>query len=74
MQQHRDTWKVVTLGIALTGLGIAGAGVAGADRSAPNTAPEPTAISVEAPAAETALLALDNSWDDSPDNSWDNSY
>ncbi|KUI44735.1 hypothetical protein AU198_14455 [Mycobacterium sp. GA-1199] len=74
MQQRRDAWKVVTLGVALTGLGIAGAGVAGADGSAPNAAPESAAIGVEVPTADTTLLALDDSWDDSPDTSWDDSF
>lgn len=77
--QRRETWKVVTLGVALTGLGITGVGVAHAD--GPSTAPEPAAISVEAPAAvDDAVPAMDDSfddtyWDDSHgDNSWDNSF
>ena len=39
------TWKVLTLGAALTGLGVAGAGVAAAEEGIPLAAPQPVSVS-----------------------------
>jgi hypothetical protein len=39
------TWKVLTLGAALTGLGVAGAGVAAAEEGVPLAAPQPVSVS-----------------------------
>ncbi|MGV0836756.1 hypothetical protein [Mycolicibacterium thermoresistibile] len=76
------TWKVVTVGAALTGLGVLGAGAAhGA------TEPVPASVGpvVEAPVVDWAtafdadspdasFFAMDDSWDDSFDDSWDDSW
>jgi hypothetical protein len=69
------TWKVVTIGAALTGLGVVGAGTASAA-----TSPAPTVnATISAPHADwsaafaddspdASFNAMDDSWDDSPDD------
>jgi len=52
-----SSWKILTLGAALTGLGVAGVGVAAADEGTLSTAPQP--ISVSAADGAGAPLAAD---------------
>lgn len=79
------TWKVVTIGAALTGLGVVGAGAANAS---PDAAPAPASVTVQAPLPAFDLPHFDihidrpdfrpvawedTSWDDFywEDTSWD---
>ena len=54
-----STWKVMTLGAALTGLGVAGAGIAAAEEATPLPAVQP--ISVSAADGTGATLVADPS-------------
>lgn len=74
------TWKVVTVGAALTGLGVLGAGAAhGATEAAPAAvgpaveAPEVDwATAFDADRPDSSYVAMDDTWwDDSWDDSWD---
>lgn len=56
MMQRPATWKVITVGAALTGLGIVGAGAAGADTPEPAWVPEFGVVSA------TNVMALDDDW------------
>jgi hypothetical protein len=60
------TWKVLTLGAALTGLGVAGAGVALADERAQPAAPQPITVSVADPAGAPLAAGLSPESADSP--------
>ncbi|TFV55743.1 hypothetical protein E4P42_21885 [Mycobacterium sp. PS03-16] len=77
------TWKVVTVGVAMTGLGLVGAGTA----AAATAAPEPAAVTSSMPMsfdwphadidfdAPGHIVAMDDDtyWDDTPwdDTPWD---
>ena len=54
------TWKILTVGAALSGLGIAGAGVALADGGSPATDVRPIAVSAPAANAPQALAPAVN--------------
>ena len=72
------TWKVVTVGAALTGLGIVGAGTAAASTM---TVPAPASIEVVTEQVPATFVALGDDWtetywDDNASNNqdWTDTY
>jgi hypothetical protein len=61
-----STWKVLTVGAALTGLGIAGAGIAAADEGVRAAAPQPISVSAADPAGAPLAGDLSPESADSP--------
>lgn len=63
--ERPSTWKVVTLGVALTGLGVAGAGAAVASGPAVEPAGiEVAQTAVHADLAPMNFIAMDDDWTD----------